>query len=259
MKPLKRKDYETRLRPLQLDLAAMARWASHSGARIVVVMEGRDTAGKGGAIGAITEHLNPRQCRVVALPKPSEREASQWYFQRYISHLPAAGEIVLFDRSWYNRAGVEKVMGYCTDAQHARFLEQAPVFERGITDDGILLFKYWLCVDQAQQEERFAERAEEPLKSWKLSPIDLKAREKYAEYTAARETMLKATHTKHAPWTLVDFNDQRTGRLTLIRDLLDRLPDTQVPLEPLGLPPLKGKLHKERYGVLKPIKPQRSG
>nr|WP_298122859.1 polyphosphate kinase 2 [uncultured Pseudoxanthomonas sp.] len=257
MKTLKRKDYEAQLKPLQLELAAMARWASHCGARIVVVMEGRDTAGKGGAIGAITEHLNPRQCRVVALPKPSEREATQWYFQRYITHLPAAGEIVLFDRSWYNRAGVEKVMGYCTDEQHARFLAQAPVFEKGITDDGILLFKYWLCVDQAQQEERFAERADEPLKSWKLSPIDLKAREKYADYTAARESMLKATHTKHAPWTLVDFNDQRTGRLTLIRDLLDHLPDTQVPLEPLGLPPLKGKLHKERYGVLKPIKPRR--
>ena len=225
----------------------------------MVVVEGRDTAGKGGAIGAITEHLNPRQCRVVALPKPSEREATQWYFQRYIAHLPAAGEIVLFDRSWYNRAGVEKVMGYCTDEQYQRFLQQAPVFERGITDDGILLFKYWLCVDQAQQEERFAERADEPLKSWKLSPIDLKAREKYADYTAAREAMLKATHTANAPWTLVDFNDQRVGRLTMIRDLLDRLPDTRVPVEPLGLPPLRGKLHKERYGVLKPIKPQRGG
>ena len=259
MKPLKRKDYEARLKPLQLELAAMARWASHCGARIVVVVEGRDTAGKGGAIGAITEHLNPRQCRVVALPKPSEREATQWYFQRYIAHLPAAGEIVLFDRSWYNRAGVEKVLGYCTDEQYQRFLQQAPVFERGITDDGILLFKYWLCVDQAQQEERFAERADEPLKSWKLSPIDLKAREKYADYTAAREAMLKATHTANAPWTLVDFNDQRVGRLTMIRDLLDRLPDTRVPVEPLGLPPLRGKLHKERYGVLKPIKPQRGG
>ena len=259
MKPLKRKDYEARLKPLQLELAAMARWASHCGARIVVVVDGRDTAGTGGAIGAITEHLNPRQCRVVALPKPSEREATQWYFQRYIAHLPAAGEIVLFDRSWYNRAGVEKVMGYCTDEQYQRFLQQAPVFERGITDDGILLFKYWLCVDQAQQEERFAERADEPLKSWKLSPIDLKAREKYADYTAAREAMLKATHTANAPWTLVDFNDQRIGRLTMIRDLLDRLPDTRVPVEPLGLPPLRGKLHKERYGVLKPIKPQRGG
>ena len=259
MKPLKRKDYEARLKPLQLELAAMARWASHCGARIVVVVEGRDTAGKGGAIGAITEHLNPRQCRVVALPKPSEREATQWYFQRYIAHLPAAGEIVLFDRSWYNRAGVEKVMGYCTDEQYQRFLQQAPVFERGITDDGILLFKYWLCVDQAQQEERFAERADEPLKSWKLSPIDLKAREKYADYTAAREAMLKATHTANAPWTLVDFNDQRVGRLTMIRDLLDRLPDTRLDAPALALPPLRGKPAKERYGVLKPIKPQRGG
>ena len=253
MKTLKRKEYEALLTPLQLELAAMARWASHTGARIVVVMEGRDTAGKGGAITAITQHLNPRQCRVVALPKPSEREATQWYFQRYITHLPAAGEIVLFDRSWYNRAGVEKVMGYCSETQYRQFLQQAPVFERGITDDGILLFKYWLCVDQALQEERFAERAEEPLKSWKLSPIDLKAREKYGDYTAAREAMLKATHTAHAPWTLVDFNDQRLGRLTLIRHLLDRLPDTKVPLELLGLPPLKGKLAKEKYTVVKPI------
>ena len=256
---MKRKEYEALLVPMQVELTRMARWAKATGQRILVLVEGRDTAGKGGVIKAISEHINPRQCRVVALPKPTEREASQWYFQRYVPHLPAAGEIVLFDRSWYNRAGVEKVMGYCTDEQYQRFLQQAPVFERGITDDGILLFKYWLCVDQAQQEERFAERADEPLKSWKLSPIDLKAREKYADYTAAREAMLKATHTANAPWTLVDFNDQRVGRLTMIRDLLDRLPDTRVPVEPLGLPPLRGKLHKERYGVLKPIKPQRGG
>ena len=259
MTKLKRKDYDALLQPLQAELVQMARWVQHSGQRVLVLVEGRDTAGKGGAINAIREHLNPRQCRVVALPKPTDREAGEWYFQRYVAHLPAAGEIVLFDRSWYNRAGVEKVMGYCTDEQYQRFLQQAPVFERGITDDGILLFKYWLCVDQAQQEERFAERADEPLKSWKLSPIDLKAREKYADYTAAREAMLKATHTANAPWTLVDFNDQRVGRLTMIRDLLDRLPDTRVPVEPLGLPPLRGKLHKERYGVLKPIKPQRGG
>ena len=259
MSKLKRKDYEELLEPLQEELATMARWAQHAGKRVLVLFEGRDTAGKGGAIDAIREHLNPRQCRVAALPKPDEREKTEWYFQRYVGYLPAAGEIVLFDRSWYNRAGVEKVMGYCTDEQYQRFLQQAPVFERGITDDGILLFKYWLCVDQAQQEERFAERADEPLKSWKLSPIDLKAREKYADYTAAREAMLKATHTANAPWTLVDFNDQRVGRLTMIRDLLDRLPDTRVPVEPLGLPPLRGKLHKERYGVLKPIKPQRGG
>ncbi|WP_203322899.1 polyphosphate kinase 2 [Pseudoxanthomonas beigongshangi] len=255
MKELKRKEYEQLLKPLQLELAAMARWAAHAGARIVVLMEGRDTAGKGGAINAIREHLNPRQCHVAALPKPGERESTQWYLQRYIAHLPAAGEIVLFDRSWYNRAGVEKVMGFCTATEYRRFLAQVPIFEKLLVDDGILLFKYWLAVDQSRQEERFAERAEEPLKSWKLSPIDLKAREKYADYTAAREAMLKATHTTDAPWTLVDFNDQRRGRLTLIRNLLDRLPDTQVPLETFGLPPLKGKPQKEKYGVLKPIAP----
>ena len=253
MKPLKRKDYEARLKPLQLELAAMARWASHCGARIVVVVEGRDTAGKGGAIGAITEHLNPRQCRVVALPKPSEREATQWYFQRYIAHLPAAGEIVLFDRSWYNRAGVEKVMGFASDAQVKAFLREAPLFEKMLVDDGILLFKYWLCCDQEQQEKRFAERLQDPLKRWKLSPIDVEARAKYGEYTRAREAMLKATHTPCAPWTLVDFNDQKRGRLTLIRDLLDRLPDTSIEAPALEFPPLAGKPAKERYGVLKPI------
>lgn len=255
MKKLKRKEYEKLLNPLQLELAAMARWVQHTGSRLLVLVEGRDTAGKGGAINTISEHLNPRQCRIVALPKPSERESSQWYLQRYIAHLPAAGEIVLMDRSWYNRAGVEKVMGYCTEEQYRAFLKQAPVFEKALVDDGILLFKYWLAVDQAQQEERFAERADEPLKSWKLSPIDLKAREQYAEYTAAREAMLKATHTRHAPWTLVDFNEQRLGRLTLLRNLLDRLPDTAVPQASLGLPPLKRRPLKESYGVVKPLPP----
>ena len=254
MKPLKRKDYEARLKPLQLELAAMARWASHCGARIVVVVEGRDTAGKGGAIGAITEHLNPRQCRVVALPKPSEREATQWYFQRYIAHLPAAGEIVLFDRSWYNRAGVEKVMGYCSEDEVQRFLKQVPVFEQQLVDDGILLFKYWLTVDQAEQEERFAERRSDPLKRWKLSPIDLKARLKYREYGAARDAMLDATHTKSALWTLVDFNDQRRGRLTLIRHLLDQLPDCDVPEQRIEFEPLPGPPARESFtGPLKPI------
>ncbi|HSX63519.1 MAG TPA: polyphosphate kinase 2 [Pseudoxanthomonas sp.] len=253
MKKLKRKEYEKLLKPLQLELAAMARWVQHTGSRLLILMEGRDTAGKGGAINAISEHLNPRQCRVVALPKPSERESSQWYLQRYIAQLPAAGEIVLMDRSWYNRAGVEKVMGYCTEEQYEAFLQQAPVFEKALVDDGILLFKYWLTVDQEQQEKRFAERAEEPLKSWKLSPIDLKAREKYAEYTIAREAMLKATHTRHAPWTLVDFNEQRLGRLTLIRHLLDQLPDTAVPPNPLELPPLERRPLKETYSVVEPL------
>ena len=253
MKKLKRKEYDALLEPMQEDLASMARWLQHAGKRLVVLFEGRDTAGKGGAIDAIREHLNPRQCRVVALPKPTERETTQWYFQRYVAHLPAAGEIALFDRSWYNRAGVEKVMGFASDAQVKTFLREAPLFERMLADDGILLFKYWLCCDQGKQEERFAERLDDPLKRWKLSPIDLEARARYADYTRAREAMLKATHTTYAPWTLVDFNDQRRGRLTLIRDLLDRLPDTHVAQAPLEFAPLPGKPAKERYGVLKPI------
>ncbi|MBP3984706.1 polyphosphate kinase 2 [Pseudoxanthomonas helianthi] len=253
MKKLKRKDYEALLEPLQLDLVAMARWVQHAGKRVVVIFEGRDTAGKGGAINAIAEHLNPRQCHVLALPKPTEREASQWYFQRYVPHLPGAGEILLMDRSWYNRAGVEKVMGFCTDAQYKAFLQQAPAFEKLLTDDGILLFKYWLCCDQDKQEERFAERLDDPLKRWKLSPIDVQARAKYDEYTKAREAMLKATHTPNAPWTLVDFDDQKRGRLTLIHHLLERLPDTRVPEAKVDFPPLKAKPCKERYGVLEPI------
>jgi polyphosphate kinase 2 len=231
----------------------MARWVQHAGKRVLVLLEGRDTAGKGGAIDAIREHVNPRHCRVVALPKPSEREASQWYFQRYVQHLPAAGEIVLFDRSWYNRAGVEKVMGFASDAQVKTFLKEAPLFERMLVDDGILLFKYWLCCDQDQQEKRFTERLRDPLKRWKLSPIDVEARKKYVEYTRAREAMLKATHTTHAPWTLVDFNDQKRGRLTLLRNLLARLPDTQIEVPAPEFPPLPAKAAKERYGALKPI------
>ena len=253
MKKLKRKEYTKLLEPLQLELVAMSRWLQHTGKRVMVLVEGRDTAGKGGVINAIAEHLNPRQCHVLALSKPSERQSTQWYFQRYAPHLPAAGEILLMDRSWYNRAGVEKVMGFCTDTQYKAFLQQVPVFEKLLTDDGILLFKYWLAVDQAEQEERFAERLEDPLKKWKLSSIDVQAREKYADYTRAREAMLKATHTEDAPWTLVDFNDQKRGRLSLIRDLLDRLPDTQVPDSGIEFPPLKAKPQKERFGVVKPI------
>ena len=255
MTKLKRKDYEALLEPLQTELANMARWVQHTGQRVVVVFEGRDTAGKGGAINAIREHLNPRQCHVVALPKPTEREAGQWYFQRYAAQLPAAGEIALFDRSWYNRAGVEKVMGFASDAQVEAFLHATPQFEQQLVDDGILLFKYWLCCDQEQQEKRFAERLEDPLKGWKLSPIDLEARKRYRDYTRAREDMLKATHTRHAPWTLVDFNDQKRGRLALIRDLLDRLPDTAIDAPKIEFPNLVGKPAKERYGVLKPIPP----
>lgn len=252
---LKRKRYEELLEPLEEELVAMARWVEASGSRVVILLEGRDTAGKGGAIRAISERLNPRQCRIVALAKPSDREASQWYFQRYIVHLPARGEIVLFDRSWYNRAGVERVMGFCREEETESFLRHTPTFEKLLIDDGILLFKYWLACDQEQQEERLAERLADPLKRWKLSPIDLTARQKYREYTQAREKMLKATHTDHAPWTLVDFNDQRLGRLTLIRDLLDRLPDTAVEAITIDLKPLEHSLAKEKFGVLDPIAP----
>ena len=250
---MKRANYENLLEPLELELVAMAHWAKARGERVLVLFEGRDTAGKGGAIKAVAERINPRQCRIVALPKPSEVERGQWYFQRYCAHLPAAGEIVLFDRSWYNRAGVEKVMGFAEQEQVEAFLRAAPIFEKMLVDDGIRLFKYWLSCDQAHQEERFAERLADPLKRWKLSPIDAAARSQYAEYTAAREAMLATTHTAWAPWTLVDFNDQRRGRLTLIRDLLDRLPDTEVPSERIDWPPLGHDPLGEDFGILKPI------
>ena len=253
MKRLKKTKFERLYEPLEEELVAMARWAAKTGARIVVLFEGRDTAGKGGSIQAVSGPINPRQCKIVALPRATNYELTQWYFQRYIAHLPGAGEIVLFDRSWYNRAGVEQVMGFAAPAQVAAFLKQAPAFEKLLVDDGILLFKYWLCTDQAQQEERFKERQEDPLKVWKLSPIDTAARQKYDDYTRAREAMLAATHTAAAPWTLVDFNDQRRGRLTLIRNLLDRLPDTAIPPKPFELPPLGHEPSAEQYGALKPI------
>ena len=253
---LSRDDYERHLEPLEHELNDLAHWLQHTGRRLLVIVEGRDTAGKGGVIQAISGPLNPRQCRVVALPKPTDRERTQWYFQRYAAHLPAAGEVVLFDRSWYNRAGVEAVMGFCTPQQTQDFLAQAPVFERLLVDDGILLLKYWLTVDQAQQEARFAERASDPLKRWKLSPIDLQSREKYEAYGQARDRMLQATHTPHAPWTLVDFNDQRRGRLTMIRHLLDQVPDHRVPVPALEFPPLAKPPHREHFqGPLEPIPP----
>ena len=254
MGKLKRKEYQAALKPMQRELVGLARWAAHTGARIAVVFEGRDSAGKGGAIAAIREHLNPRQVREVALGKPTEREAGEWYFQRYVRHLPSAGEIVLFDRSWYNRSGVERVMGYASPEEVEAFLAAVPVFEKLLTDDGVMLIKYWLCCDQAMQEERFAERREDPLKGWKLSPVDVAARQKYDDYTAAREAMLEATHTANAPWTLVDFNDQKLGRLTLIRDLLDRVPDTYVEDPPVDLPPLESEPSEEEYGLLKPLR-----
>jgi polyphosphate kinase 2 len=243
---MKRKKYEEILEGLAIELVEFQRCLIHSGKRVVVLFEGRDAAGKGGVIKAITEFLDTRHYRIVALNKPDERERTQWYYQRYIEHLPSAGEIVLFDRSWYNRAGVEHVMGFCSAAEYERFLAECPIFERGMVNDGILLFKYWLAVDQAEQEARFAERATDPLKRWKISPIDLAARDKYRDYGKARDIMFKHTNTAYAPWHVVDFNDQRRGRLNLIRHMLDHLPDRKLAVKSLKLAKLK-----QRAGVEK--------
>ncbi len=245
MKKLKKKQYASALEELYPQLIDLQRSIIASGKRVAVILEGRDAAGKGGVIKAISEPLNTRYVRTVALPKPSEREATQWYFQRYVEHLPAAGELVLFDRSWYNRAGVEHVLGFCSEVQYQRFMADCPMFEKLITSDGLILLKYWLTVDQEQQEERFAERASDPLKRWKISPVDLKAREQYAAYGKARDAMLATTNTEHAPWFLVNFNDQKRGRITLMEHLLAHLPFRAPPDLPLELPPLKGKPKRE--------------
>jgi polyphosphate kinase 2 len=245
--------YEELLSPLTKELSDAARWIAETGQRLIIIFEGRDTAGKGGSIDMFARTLNPRQCHIAALPAPSKREQGQWYFQRYTEHFPARGEITLFDRSWYNRAGVERVMGYCSPEQTEAFLQAAPEFERHLVEDGFLLYKYWLCCDQERQEERFEARRENPRRRWKLSPIDLEARSRYQAYTEARERMLAATHSAWAPWTLVDFNDQNVGRLTLLRDLLDRLPDTELPVPEISWPPLSHAPLQEQYGVLKPI------
>jgi polyphosphate kinase len=247
-------DYDGELRRLQVELNRIARRVQDDGKRVLVIVEGRDTAGKGGVISAIKAHMNSRWCRTVALGKPSDAEAGQWYFQRYLAHLPSAGEFVFFDRSWYNRAGVEKVMGFCTPDQYQAFLRQVPVLEKLLVDDGILLFKYWLTVDQEKQEERFRERLDDPLKQWKLSPVDLQSREKYAEYTQAREAMLQASHKRRAPWVLVDFNNQKLGRLNLIRHFVEQFP---AGVDAFRQPPyeaLSGKPKKEKFrNAPKPI------
>jgi len=255
MKKLKKKDYEKELENLHLRLNDLVHWLRHSGRRMAVLFEGRDTAGKGGVINAITATLNPRQVRVVALGTPTEREKTEWYFQRYVPHLPAAGELVLFDRSWYNRAGVEKIMGFCTENQYRRFLKDVPVFEKQLVDDGLMLHKYWLAVDQVYQEDRFAERSADPLKRWKLSAIDLKAREKYVDYGLARDAMFRASHRSFAPWNVVEFNDQRRGRLNLIAHLLRACNHFAMPREAVELAPLAQRPAKERYsGPVRPIR-----
>ena len=227
--PMKRKAYEALLRPLQVELCVLQDWVKHEGLRIVVVFEGRDAAGKGGTIKAITERVSPRVFRVAALPAPSDRERSQIYMQRFIPHLPAAGEVVLFDRSWYNRAGIEVVMGFCTEEQHRRFLIGCPEFERYLVDDGIILVKYWLEVGDLEQKRRFQARITDPLRQWKLSPTDLYSRSRWFEYSLARDQMLDATDTDFAPWHLVRSDDKRRARLNLISHLL-----SQIPYEPVA-------------------------
>jgi polyphosphate kinase len=234
--PMKRKEYEKELRKLQVELCALQDWVKHHGSRVVVIFEGRDAAGKGGAIKAITERVSPRVFRVVALPAPSDREKAQLYFQRYLPHFPTAGEIVIFDRSWYNRAGVEYVMGFCTKAQHRRFLQVCPEFELYVVDDGIKLIKYWLEVGDAEQKRRFAARINDPLRQWKLSPTDLCSRSRWFEYSRARDMMFAATNTKHAPWYIVRSDDKRRARLNCIRHLLDQIPHEKLPREKAVLP-----------------------
>lgn len=215
-----RGDYEREKRLLQIELLKLQKWSKETGARHVILFEGRDAAGKGGTIKRFMEHLNPRGARVVALEKPSERESTQWYFQRYVAHLPAAGELVLFDRSWYNRAGVERVMGFCTDAQHERFIRQVPLFEQMLIDDGIHLVKFWFSVTALEQRTRFAIRQVDPVRQWKLSPMDLASLDKWDRYTAAKQEMFGATDTDIAPWTVVKSNDKKRARVNAMRHVL---------------------------------------
>ncbi|HJR76384.1 MAG TPA: polyphosphate kinase 2 [Nitrospiraceae bacterium] len=233
---LKRKDYEKRLRRLQAELCILQDWVKHKGLRVIVVFEGRDGAGKGGTIRAITERVSPRVFRVVALPAPSDREKTQMYIQRYMQHFPAAGEIVIFDRSWYNRGGVEYVMGFCTKEQRDRFLKLCPVFEKHIVEAGIVLIKYWLEVSNEEQERRFEARIKDPLRQWKLSPMDLPSRERWYEYSRARDMMFEATDTKAAPWYIVRSDDKKRARLNCITHLLDLIPYKKVPRGKVTLP-----------------------
>lgn len=233
---LKRRKYEKELRRLQAELCHLQEWVKHKGLRVVVVFEGRDGAGKGGTIRAITERVSPRVFRLVALPAPSDREKTQMYLQRYLAHFPAAGEVVIFDRSWYNRAGVEYVMGFCTREQHERFLELCPQIEKYLVEGGILLLKYWLEVSDEEQKRRFEARITDPLRQWKLSPMDLPSRSKWYEYSKARDRMLKATDTKHAPWYILRSDDKKRARLNCITHLLQQIPYKKVPREKIRLP-----------------------
>jgi polyphosphate kinase 2 len=249
-----RKIYFKELFRLQGELVKLQDWVVHKKLKIVVIFEGRDAAGKGGAIKRITQRLNPRVCRVAALPAPSERERTQWYFQRYVAHLPAGGEMVLFDRSWYNRAGVERVMGFCTDAEYEEFFRTVPEFEKMLVRSGILLLKYWFSITDDEQHLRFKMRIHDPLKQWKLSPMDLESRRRWEQYTKVKERMLERTHITEAPWWVVEAVDKKRARLNCIHHLLQQVPYDEVPRDPITLPErvrnpeyLRGPVPKEMY------------
>jgi polyphosphate kinase len=248
---MKRKDYEEKLRKLQVELCDLQEWVKASGARVIIVFEGRDAAGKGGTIKALTERVSPRVFRVVALPAPSDREKSQMFIQRYVERFPAGGEIIIFDRSWYNRAGVEYVMGFATEAQHKAFLENCPVVEKYAIDAGIILIKIWLEVGQEEQEKRFLRRISDPLRQWKLSPMDTESYRRWYEYSKARDLMLDATDTQHAPWSIVRTDDKRRGRLNCIAHILSAIPYKKVKRDKVHLPK---RSNKNRYDDAAPIK-----
>jgi polyphosphate kinase 2 len=235
-KKLPRELYEKELLRLQIELVAMADWVKREGRRVALIFEGRDAAGKGGVIKRITEHISPRVARVVALPAPTEREQTEWYFQRYVAHLPAGGEIAIFDRSWYNRGGVEKVMGFCTADEHQRFLRQTPIFERMLIDDGLILVKYWFSVSDEEQERRFRARIKDPLKQWKLSPMDLESQRRWVEYSRAKDEMFVHTDIPSAPWHVVESEIKRNARINCISHLLSMIPSEPAPTQRIELP-----------------------
>ena len=244
-----RREYFRHLLQLQRELIKLQAWVARTGAKVVVLFEGRDSAGKGGAIKRITQRLNPRVCRAVALPAPTERERTQWYFQRYVPHLPAGGEIVLFDRSWYNRAGVERVMGFASPGEVEQFFKDAPEFERLLVGSGILLLKYWFSISDEEQQLRFLVRIHDPMKQWKLSPMDLQSRARWEDYTAAKEEMLNRTNTAHARWYVVEGNDKRRARLNCMAHLLSQIPYTDVPHEEVQLPERVFNPNYERHAL----------
>ncbi|MDQ4132794.1 MAG: polyphosphate kinase 2 [Actinomycetota bacterium] len=245
-KKLPRKLYERELFRLQAETVKLQEWVRQEGARLVVVFEGRDAAGKGGAIKRLTQYLNPRVARIVALPAPTDRQKSRWYFQRYIEHLPSGGEIVVFDRSWYNRAGVERVMGYCTPDEYRRFLHQCPIFERLLVEDGIMLRKYWFSVSAAEQERRFHSRVEDPMRRWKFSPLDRESLDRWDDYSRAKDEMFVHTDIPEAPWYVVESDDKRRGRINMMAHLLSTVPYTEVAQPPIDLPPRTRKTGYER-------------